>query len=302
MMPPPAQSQTSGQMSLFGAGEFLRPDLIRPDRYETGGLVLDESGLLFSRAVGLHSAPKATAARRYASIVGTAMRRKWKLWWVELFAGPGELYVRDTGDFVPGSPLEALAIKHPFDGYVFADLDPRCTESLRRRLGNRPNAVVLEGDSNSAEILDQIAGIVPKNALVVLYGDMEGLDLKLETVKYFISRYPHLDLLLNLPVAGAVRALAAGHDGKAKTMLGHDEPRRLVEGIRERGARGASVREWYRRQLEAEEFDKIHAVTVRLAGKNVPLYDLLLASRNQLAATFFTYAVDFPEARWEATG
>ena len=62
------------------------------------------------------------------------------------------------------------------------------------------------------------------------------------------------------------------------------------------------MREWYRRQLEAEEFDKIHAVTVRLAGKNVPLYDLLLASRNQLAATFFTYAVDFPEARWEATG
>jgi hypothetical protein len=41
---------------------------------------------------------------------------------------------------------------------------------------------------------------------VVLYDDPEGLDLKWETIKFLIDRYPHLVLLLNLPVAGAVRA------------------------------------------------------------------------------------------------
>jgi hypothetical protein len=62
------------------------------------------------------------------------MRKKpWPLWWVELFAGPGRLYVRDTDTFVDGSPLEALSIRNRFRGYVFADLDRACVDSLRRR-------------------------------------------------------------------------------------------------------------------------------------------------------------------------
>lgn len=162
-VPPPSE-----QLSLF----HLEPVVVRPNwRYETpAGLVVDDEGL-FSRAVALHSAEKAYCARTYAEIVGTAMRGKWKLWWIELFAGPGRLYIRETGDFAPGSPIEAMTIRRPFSGYVFADLDSACTESLRRRVGERANVHVLRGDANSAETLDAIAAIVPKRALVVLYGD-----------------------------------------------------------------------------------------------------------------------------------
>jgi three-Cys-motif partner protein len=300
LSPPPAsRPPTAGQLSLFASEEFkIDPHDLR--RYESGGLVLDASETLFSRAVSLHSAPKAAYARRYAEIVGTAMRRKWQLWWVELFAGPGELYIRDTQEFVPGSPIEALAITNPFHGYVFADLDRRCTESLSRRIDPRANTYVLEGDANSAALLDEIATIVPRNALVVLYGDQEGLDLNWDTVKYFVDRYRYLDLLLNLPVAGVVRALAAGYESKAAAVLGHAEPHRLVEGVYETGARGSGIREYYERRLAAEGFDKIEAVTVRLTGRNVPLYDLLLASRHALAPKFFGYAVDIREASWEA--
>jgi hypothetical protein len=74
----------------------------RPRRLETeSGLVVCEDDMLFARAISLHSADKAFLARTYAEIVGTAMRKKrWPLWWVELFAGPGRLYVRDTDAFV----------------------------------------------------------------------------------------------------------------------------------------------------------------------------------------------------------
>ena len=41
-------------------------------------------------------------------------------------------------------------------------------------------------------------------------------------------------------------------------------------------------------------------MTVKLKRRNVPLYDLLLASRHAKAAEFFAAAVNFREARWEA--
>jgi three-Cys-motif partner protein len=276
------------QLSLFDVPEVrLRPPPV--PQMTADGLVVDED-MLFARRVCLHSATKAIAAREYADIVGTAMGKRWKLWWIELFAGPGKLYVKETGDFVQGSPLEALGIRRPFDGYVFSDLAKPCVESLRRRIGMQPNVHVLEGDANSTDLLDQIASIVPrKNTLVVLYGDPEGLDLNWKTLEFFIDRYKHLDLLLNLPVTGIVRAVAAGYESKAASMLDYGAPRELIEPI---GPKGALVRDWYQRRLAAAGFDQIHGMTVKLHGRNRELYDILLASRHPLAKKFFEAATD----------
>jgi hypothetical protein len=104
---------------------------------------------------------------------------------------------------------------------------------------------------------DTIAQLVPKKALVVLYGDQEGLDLRFETVKFFIDRYPRLDLLLNLPTWGTVRAVTAGYDEKAALMLDHAHPYDLIASVDAAAAKGASVLEWYSRRLAAEGFDQI---------------------------------------------
>jgi hypothetical protein len=76
-----------------------------------------------------------------------------------------------------------------------------------------------------------------------------GLDLAWSTLKYFIDRYRHLDLLLNLPVAGVIRAVAAGYETKAISMLGHEHPRELTDDTK-----GTKVRDWYHRQLANEGF------------------------------------------------
>jgi three-Cys-motif partner protein len=261
--------------------------------YETqAGLVVDEDDMAFARAVSLHSSEKAQYARRYASIVGQAMK-SWYRVWIELFAGPGKLYVRDTGRFMPGSPVEALDIPRQFNRYVFADLDPACTESLRRRIGHRHGVHILEGDANSPELLVKVAELVPRKALVVLYGDPEGLNLHWDTIKFFIDRYPHLDLLLNVPITGVVRAVAAGYNEKAAAVLNHPNPRALFDaGARDKGAR---YRDWYWRNCEAAGFAEIAAVRVCLSGTNRELYDLMLASRNPLAKKFFRIAANLPE-------
>ena len=153
-------------------------------------------------------------------------------------------------------------------------------------MSGAPNAHVLHGDANSAE-LDRVAAIVPRNALVVLYADPEGLDLEWPTLKHFIDRYKHLDLLLNLPVTGIIRAVAAGC-GRRRQASSTLLPASCLEWPK----KGSLVREWYSRKLEAEGFNEIHGTTVKMVGRNRELYDILLASRHPLAKRFFEAAVD----------
>ncbi len=261
-------------------------DALAVDRDKT--LVMGPDGLP-ARNVRVHSLDKAHYAHYYADIVGTGMKSAYPgpLVWVELFAGPGLLYVKDMDAFKPGSPLEALGIRNPFNTYVFADLDDRCCDALERRVAGRGH--VLRGDANSAALHDRIVSLVPRNALVVLYADPAGLDLKFSTLQFFAERYKHLDLLLNFPVPGIDRALSAGHDEKAAEVLNHPSPLELIGAGS--GKPGTSLRNWFQSQLGCFGYDKFEAVPIKLATKNVALYDLMLASRQGKAKQFFQEAI-----------
>lgn len=229
----------------------------------------DDEGLV-SRRVSVHSADKAHYARYYADIVGRAMKRAYPgpLAWYEPFAGPGRLWVKEEGRYRAGSPVEALDIRDPFSQYVFADLDYRCVEALRARVGSRPGVHVLHGDANSAAILDQVAALIPRSALLVLYADPEGLDYYLPTISYFAERYRHLDLLLNVPVTGAIRALCAGQATKAGLVFGHPSPHELISGPP--ATWGPTVREWHERQLRALGFEYFSTQVIVSHQKRTP--------------------------------
>ena len=99
------------QLELFRAEDFDDRPIWR---YETQGLVVDDDQL-FSCAISEHSLIKAYCARRYAQIVGTAMGGKCPLWWIELFAGPGQSYTGATLASMrpapPRGPLDHSAVQ-----------------------------------------------------------------------------------------------------------------------------------------------------------------------------------------------
>jgi hypothetical protein len=130
---------------------------------------------------------------------------------------------------------------------------------------------------------------VPRNALVVLYADPAGLDLHFDTLRFFADRYKHLDLLLNFPVPGIDRALSAGHEEKASRVLNHPAPIELIGPGS--GRPGTSLRQWFERQLGTLGYDQFEAQSIKLASKNVALYDLMLASREPRAKEFFREAI-----------
>lgn len=251
-------------------------------------LVPGDDGLP-ARLVAVHSADKAHYVRYYANIVGTAMTKAYPgpIVWIELFAGPGRLYVKGLKQYRAGSPLEALEIRRRFTTYVFADLDRGCIEALETRVAGQPGVHVLQGDANDPALHDQIAALVPKNALVVLYADPAGLDLNFTTLRYFADRYKHLDLLINFPVPGVVRALRAGYEEKASRVLDHATPLELIGPTAGRPGT-VSLREFFARKLKAElNYEHSDVIPIRLHSNNSPLYDLMLASRERIAMKFF---------------
>lgn len=249
-----------------------------------------------ARKVHLHSADKAHHARYYADIVGMAMQSAYPgpLAWVELFAGPGRLWVVEEDRFRAGSAVEALdEVRQRFDYYVFSDKDPECVRSLEARVAGEPFVYVRQGDANSLELWDEIASIVPRNSLLVLYADPQGLDLHFETIQYFAELYKHCDLLLNFPVRGVIRALRAGAEAKAARLLGHERP---IDLISKSGKQdwGPSIRDHYERRLRALGYEHFKAEVIRSHSRNSPLYDLMIASRNEKAIEFFREAMKRP--------
>jgi three-Cys-motif partner protein len=125
--------------------------------------------------------------------------------YVDAFAGAGQHISRTTGEFVQGSPSNALNVQPPFREYHFIDLNAAKIENLHRIAGARRDVYIHEGDCN--EVLVQT--IYPKlefqsyrRALCLL--DPYGLDLRWEVI-FQAGQLGTIDMFLNFPVMGMNR-------------------------------------------------------------------------------------------------
>jgi three-Cys-motif partner protein len=151
--------------------------------------------------IGYWSEIKLDIVRDYASAYSRILNSK-KLphIYVDAFAGAGQHISRGTGEFVQGSPLNALNIQPPFREYHFIDLNAAKIEHLQSLVGSRSDVHVYEGDCN--EVL--IRKIFPtlefesfRRALCLL--DPYGLDLNWD-VMFRAGQLGTVDLFLNFPV------------------------------------------------------------------------------------------------------
>ena len=68
--------------------------------------------------------------------------------YIDGFAGPGVHLSRRTGEFLPGSPLNALEVVPPFKEFHFIDADEDRTAQLKALAGNRQDVHAYAGDCN----------------------------------------------------------------------------------------------------------------------------------------------------------
>lgn len=100
--------------------------------------------------IGYWSEFKLEIVRKYATAYSTIMsKQRFHHFYIDAFAGRGIHLSRASGEFVPGSPLNALLIQPPFERLYFIDADGGRADGLREMSEDRSDVMVYEGDCNS---------------------------------------------------------------------------------------------------------------------------------------------------------
>ncbi len=154
--------------------------------------------------IGYWSEIKLDIVREYASAYTTIMSglKKIRLTYIyiDAFAGAGHHISRRTGEFVQGSPLNALNIEKPFHEYHFVDLDDMKIGELEKIGQERDNVHVYHGDCNivlAKEVLPRARYSDYRRALCLL--DPYGLHLDWNVVKT-AGEMKSVDIFLNFPI------------------------------------------------------------------------------------------------------
>jgi three-Cys-motif partner protein len=111
--------------------------------------------------IGYWSEVKLEIIRRYAteySKIITAHDYIRRHIYVDAFAGSGQHISKRTGEFVLGSPLNALLVEPPFPEIHLIDLNGNRADQLRDVVGDRVDVFVHTGDSN--QVL--LEGVFPR--------------------------------------------------------------------------------------------------------------------------------------------
>ena len=120
--------------------------------------------------------------------------------YIDAFAGAGQHISKGTGEFVPGSPLNALNVRPPFREYHFIDLNSDKVEYLQNLTAGKNDVHIYQGDCNDVlirQIFPTLEYESYRRALCLL--DPYGLDLNWD-VMFRAGQLGTIDLFLNFPV------------------------------------------------------------------------------------------------------
>jgi three-Cys-motif partner protein len=139
-------------------------------------------------------------AQAYSRILSSETKGKFIHVYIDGFSGSGIHLSKTTGEFVPGSPLNALNIQPPFKEFHLIDLEGDKINSLENIVGSREDVFLYQGDCNKI-LLEKVFPKVQykdyKRGLCLL--DPYGLELSWDVIET-AGTLGTIDLFLNYPV------------------------------------------------------------------------------------------------------
>lgn len=229
--------------------------------------------------IGVWSEIKLDIIKEYANAFTRIMKKQgWCKGYVyiDAFAGAGVHILRRTGEFVPGSPLNALEIENPFTEYHFIDIDKMKAEALEILTRERPNISIYAEDCNESlvrKIFPSLQYKSKKRALCIL--DPYGLHLYWETILE-AARLRTTEIFLNFPIMDMNRNVLH------KDLLSAD-PEQI-----ERMNRFCGSEEWqeilYKEDMQMGLFGDTYRT--KIVDSNIKLGDWFRVERLKKAAGF----------------
>ncbi len=257
-----------------------------------------DDGLFFSE-VGSWVEDKHSLVALYDSLFSTGMKNKWdSRVYIDMYAGPGLLKIRDMDRFIWGSPILALGVKDPFDKYIFCENDAEAMAALKERVARHfPHAKTEFILGSCDEEVERISQLIPKatrthHVLSFSFVDPFDLSLQFSTIKRIAEHFVDFLFLLALNM-DANRNLATYLDTKNRKIdnfLGISDWRERWLRLPEPKSFPRFLAEMYAEQMQTLRylpvgFDKMKQV--RSDVKNLPLYHLALFSRHDRAYEYW---------------
>lgn len=152
--------------------------------------------------VGYWSEIKLDIIKEYAQAYTNILSKQsfFKYSYIDAFAGSGVHLAKSTGEFIPGSPLNAMLINPPFHEYHLIDIDRDKVDNLRELTKGQENVNIYDGNCNNV-LLEQIFPLMDykkyQRALCIL--DPYGLHLDWEIIKT-AGQMKSIEIFLNFPV------------------------------------------------------------------------------------------------------
>lgn len=245
--------------------------------------------------VGNWSEKKYSLVGRYCGIFTKAMKDKFNLVYLDLFAGAGYAKIRETGAIVKNAGLIAMTTEKAFDYHLFNELDPAKHDALTRRCarhaGDRRWAT-LNLDANKD--IDTILQKVPvfnngKGNLMFCFADPCAFELEFKTVRALAKRKVDLLILLALQMAGK-RNLHNYIEEENETVARFiDNPKWRDEYDRKGGAKDFAryIAGQYDKRMEDLKYHTDVEKELITTDTGLKLYYLAFYSRNDLGSKFF---------------
>jgi three-Cys-motif partner protein len=155
---------------------------------------------------------------RYLDIVSVGMKKNWagRLYYVDLFAGPGKCRIRGSNEEFDGSPM--IALKFNFAKYFFVESDAECYAALKARVEARApekDVEILLGDCN--DVIDKIK--VPPTGLGLAFIDPTGVSpLAFVTIRK-LAQDRKIDLIINFHEGMGIRMNLGQYTRSAASAL-----------------------------------------------------------------------------------
>jgi three-Cys-motif partner protein len=151
---------------------------------------------------------------KYLRFYVTAMQKKFKLCYIDAFAGSGDVDVKGTG-IVPGSAVRA--IDYPFDRYIFIEKNPGYAEQLERAIKSKcqhKNFDIIIGDCNDLLLAVSSVSWYENYWRGIIFLDPYAMELKWVSLEA-IAKTKIFDLWYLFPLSALSRVLQK--DGKIPT-------------------------------------------------------------------------------------
>ena len=252
------------------------------------------------RCVGSWAQDKYFYLKRYLEIFTTAMRNKWELYYIDLFAGCGKCRVRKNGEEINGSALLSLLIKYPFKKYFMVELNPNSAGILKTRIETTPykdRVHIIQGDCNTK--IDEIISQIPEKSLSLGLIDPTGLHIKFDSLKK-LTKDRKIDLIITFPEGMDIkrnlwRYIKQSHSilddymGDRNWRLLFPQDIRSLDQLTQDQIEKNLIK-YYRENLNKLGYKEVKSgdeILIKSSQKRLPLYYLLFASKSQLGHQFW---------------